>query len=236
MTYPNETAVQTPWSTSLGTDISATGQPNQTFQIGLTTAYEVDGDGLFTTVPLGQSGPFVLLVGAEQIQCSSFDEGVCEVYEYEGATGRGYDSTTVAGHTAGASVVTIVSTSTQAASTGAITTLSAGNGVVVTTSGQSATVGAKLGVLTKAGAYAMLGTESVVLATGACTLPSPVAFAGYAYTIKDSGSGSASILPNASETIDGASSISLATAYKSATVVSDGTNWFVIYEVATTIL
>ena len=239
MTYPLQTAVSAAWTTSLGTDVSATPEANQTCAIGITTAYEVDPDGLPTTVPLGQSGPFVLKLDSEQIMFSTFSEGVCEVYEFEGTSGRAYDSTTAAHHVAGAAVVTIVSTSTQSLPGGAVTSLVAGAGVTVTGAG-AVTVSQSgqtiASVLTKTGSYAMLGTESVVLATGAVTLPSPVTFAGILFTVKDSGSGSASILPNASETIDGHASISLATAYKAAAVVSDGTNWFVVGEVSTTIL
>ena len=239
MTYPNQFAVNAPWVTSLGTDISINPQANQTFAIGITQAYEVDPNGLFTTVPLGQSGPFVLKVGSEQILCTSFSEGVVEVYQFEGTNGRAYDSTTAAHHNPGTEKVTIISTSTQSLPGGTVTSIVAGQGMAVSGSGavtvsqSGQTIAA---VLTKTGAYAMTGAESVVLATGACTLPSPVTFAGILFTVKDSGSGTASILPNASETIDGASSISLGTAYKAATVVSNGTNWFVVNDVSTTIL
>lgn len=85
------------------------------------------------------------------------------------------------------------------------------------------------------GAYAMTGQEQVVVASGAATLPSPSIYAGIPFTIKDSGSGTASVLPNASETIDGQSSIPLS-AYEAVTVTSDGTNWWVLSQVATSVL
>src|ERR1019366_3309332 len=78
MAYPSLTAVSAPVSTGLATTISIIAQENQTFSLTATTLYEGDADGLFTTVPLGQSGAFVLLVDSEQILCSSFSEGVCE--------------------------------------------------------------------------------------------------------------------------------------------------------------
>lgn len=65
-------------------------------------------------------------------------------------------------------------------------------------------------------------------ATITMTLPAPVT--GQVFTVKkiDNGAGSAVVDQNASETIDGATSKTLASQYESVTVVSDGTNWFVI--------
>jgi len=86
-------------------------------------------------------------------------------------------------------------------------------------------------VLTTSGAYAMTGTESTILADGAQTLPNPADFVGAQFTIKDNGSGTASVLPFGSETIDGAASIPLSTAYEGIEVTTDGTNWYVIGQV-----
>jgi hypothetical protein len=98
MTYPNLTAELTPVVTGLVTDLPATAVANQALQVTADVLYEVDANGVPTTVPLGQSGPFILLVDSEQILCSSFSEGICEVYEYEGTNGRGWNTTTIAAH------------------------------------------------------------------------------------------------------------------------------------------
>ena len=132
MAYPALTAVSAPVSTGLATTISIIAQENQTFSLTATTLYEVDADGLFTTVPLGQSGPFVLLVDSEQILCSSFSEGVCEVYQFEGTSGRGYSTTTLAEHDAGVAAVSLTYTSVQSVLTGGdVTSVFARTGDVV---------------------------------------------------------------------------------------------------------
>lgn len=118
MTYPATTSALDPVRTSLATSLPAIPIENQSFAIGATTLYEVDADGNATTVPLGQSGPFVLTIGTEQILCSSFAEGVCEVYENEGVNGRAWNSTTIAQHNAGAVVVSVSATSVQSVATG----------------------------------------------------------------------------------------------------------------------
>jgi hypothetical protein len=76
-------------------------------------------------------------------------------------------------------------------------------------------------------------TSDVTLVTTAAatitmTLPAPVT--GQVFTVKkvDNGAGSAVVDQNGSETIDGATSKTLSSQYESVTVVSDGTNWFVI--------
>lgn len=74
------------------------------------------------------------------------------------------------------------------------------------------------------GTYAMTGNEGVVIADGAVTLPPPTLVPGALFYIKDDGGGTASVHPNGSETIDGASSLSLS-AYECALLMSDFANW-----------
>lgn len=90
-------------------------------------------------------------------------------------------------------------------------------------------------VLTLSEPYGMTGVESVVITSAFAQLPSPSVYQGAQFTIKDSGSGTASVVPNASETIDGQSSITLS-AYEAVTVTSDGTNWWVLSQVAASVL
>jgi len=82
-------------------------------------------------------------------------------------------------------------------------------------------------VVTESAPYSMVGNEAVILTNSSVTLPPPSAYQNFQYTVKDNGAGTASVLHNAAETIDGVASKSLI-AYESVTVVSDGTNWFII--------
>lgn len=78
-------------------------------------------------------------------------------------------------------------------------------------------------------AYTVTLADDVVLAGGASTynvtLPSPSTAKGQGFTIKRTGTGAVTVVPSASETIDGASSFVIPTQYSAITVVSDGTNW-----------
>lgn len=81
---------------------------------------------------------------------------------------------------------------------------------------------------TQAAPYAILSTDEVVLMTGTgdATLPAPVD--GKEVVVKNIGVGVVTVVPNAAETIDGGASFGLPVQYDSVTVVSDGTDWFVI--------
>jgi hypothetical protein len=60
------------------------------------------------------------------------------------------------------------------------------------------------------------------------TLPTAASIAGKKITVKNSGTGDVTVDADGSETIDGSANFLLDTQYDSVTVVSDGTNWFII--------
>lgn len=113
MTYPLTTNCNVQVTMGLATNMPNVPTENQTFSVTATQLYEVDANGDATTVPLGQSGPFILQVDAEYILCSSFTEGVCEVFQDDDVNGRAYSSTSIASHNAGASQVTLIATTSQ---------------------------------------------------------------------------------------------------------------------------
>lgn len=59
-------------------------------------------------------------------------------------------------------------------------------------------------------------------------MPSPNPYTNLTIKKADSSSNHVEILPYASETIDGASNYTITASYGSITLVSDGTNWFII--------
>lgn len=75
------------------------------------------------------------------------------------------------------------------------------------------------------------GDNSLVLVntSGHVTITLPAASTTHAgYTIKNIGTGQVSIDPNGSDTIDGETGLELYTQYEYVTIVSDGTEWFII--------
>lgn len=89
-------------------------------------------------------------------------------------------------------------------------------------------------VKSKTTTYGATTADEVILcdATGGAftvTLPTPVGNTGKVFTVKKVDAGANAItLATAAGTIDGASTKSVQYQYKSLTVVSDGTNWFII--------
>ncbi|MFM7167293.1 MAG: hypothetical protein ACKO3T_18790 [Planctomycetaceae bacterium] len=90
-------------------------------------------------------------------------------------------------------------------------------------------------ITTKTSNYSVSSTDSVVLcdATGGAltvTLPSAAGISGRQYSVKrtSGGTNAVTIATQSGETIDGAATRSLAAQYQSATVVSDGANWWVV--------
>ena len=96
--------------------------------------------------------------------------------------------------------------------------------------------GLKGTVVTKTSNYAMNAYDFCVLSNGAASVVLPAPTSGAIYTVKNINASAASVFHNASETIDGASAIVLSAQYDSAVLTSDGTNWFVIAEVDSSIL
>ncbi len=83
------------------------------------------------------------------------------------------------------------------------------------------------GVVTPSGAYAMNGSELLVIGNGAITLPDPVTFGFNVFWIKDNGAGTLSLHQHGSETIDGHTSLTFA-AFEAACVFSNFSEWYVI--------
>jgi len=89
-------------------------------------------------------------------------------------------------------------------------------------------------VVVETGAYTLTINDSVVLcdstaAAFTIALPTAVGITGREYVIKkiDSSANAVTVDGNAAETIDGATTYSLATQWKYVRVVSDGTNWVI---------
>jgi hypothetical protein len=51
---------------------------------------------------------------------------------------------------------------------------------------------------------------------------------GFKYQIKNASANTITIDPNSTETIDGALTFALSTQYASVTIITDGSNWFII--------
>lgn len=105
--------------------------------------------------------------------------------------------------------------------------------------------GAIFHTLTKATNYTLLPTDFKILvdSTSAAltmTLPTAASVTGQTYIIKDwkgqSATHNITIVTTSSQTIDGATSIVMATNYEGVEVTSDGANWSVTAQVATSIL
>ncbi|MEO5628101.1 MAG: SGNH/GDSL hydrolase family protein [Candidatus Saccharimonadales bacterium] len=97
-------------------------------------------------------------------------------------------------------------------------------------------LGASLDVSTKtATTYTVTSTDTVIIADATSnsitiTLPLASSLSGYRYYIKrkDSTANTVTIARTSSDTIDGATSQTLDKQYTSATIVSDGTNWYIL--------
>jgi hypothetical protein len=106
-------------------------QVGQDFSLNNTAQWsEVDANGVPNGVPLGQSGPFLVQIGTEEILCSSFQAGLVAVFDDDGTVGRAYDSTSITAHSPGLAV-TLLATSVQSVATGS------GGGITEITSDDS---------------------------------------------------------------------------------------------------
>lgn len=96
---------------------------------------------------------------------------------------------------------------------------------IVNSGGLTAAYAAKTGAVT-------LGENDYVVnatsGTFTVTLPTAVGIAGKIYVIKNSGTGTVTIDPSGSETIDSASSCQLKPTNSCVTIQSNGANWIVI--------
>lgn len=92
-------------------------------------------------------------------------------------------------------------------------------------------IGFKQAYVTKTGAYTATNDDYIIDCTSGSftvTLPASSGRTGRILIIKNSGAGTITVDGNASETIDGATTYSLATQYATVQIVSDGTNWKII--------
>lgn len=111
--YPNLVSVTPNEVHSVTSPLAATWSFDQTFSVESAAGwFESDATGALTTIPLGQSGPFVLEVKAEQILCSEIRGTTVYVYQDNSINGRAYSGSAVA-HPLG-DAVTLIATSVQA--------------------------------------------------------------------------------------------------------------------------
>ena len=92
-----------------------------------------------------------------------------------------------------------------------------------------------LATASKTANYTITGTDTVIFADATSgnvviTLPVASGLSGYRFYVKriDSASNTCSVARSGSDTIDGQTSISLDLQYTSLTLVSNGTNWYII--------
>ena len=93
--------------------------------------------------------------------------------------------------------------------------------------------GLQLATVTKTGTYTIATSDHTVFAdatSAAFTLTLPAAAAGLRFEIVkiDSGANIVTIDGNGSETINGATTYALNLQYDSITIVSNGSNWFIV--------
>jgi hypothetical protein len=153
------------------------------------------------------------------------------------ASAAGNTNEMVFGHTAigqGSNTVTLGNSSITK-------TFLRGNTMVNTTSdngvdklqvqGSISGIGFKQAYVTKTGAYTATNDDYVIDCTSGTftvTLPASSGRTGRILIIKNSGAGTITVDGNASETIDGAATYSLAVQYATIQIISDGTDWKII--------
>jgi len=106
---------------------------------------------------------------------------------------------------------------------------SSDNGVdYLQVNGSISGIGFKQAYVTKTGAYTATNADYVIDCTSGTftvTLPASSGRTGRILIIKNSGAGTITVDGNASETIDGATTVTLAVQYGTIQIMSDGTNW-----------
>ena len=90
-----------------------------------------------------------------------------------------------------------------------------------------------LQVTTKSATYTATDDDDFIRCTGTWTLTLPAAAdrTGKVFRIKNIGAGTITVDGDGAETIDDAANVSMAAQYDSITVVSDGTEWWIIGKV-----
>jgi hypothetical protein len=173
--------------------------------------------------PTGAGGnPFVLVLdpgtpSEEKVLCSSLSGTTVTV----AAGGRGWDSTTASAHSAGSTNVAHVFSANEADDA---------NAHIYDPTRNDHTQYARLHLVEPAANYVMTAADVVVLINGSynVTLPQPsVVGVGATFTIKNISGGTATILPHASEVIEGNASVALSN-QTSYILVTDGGNWFIL--------
>jgi hypothetical protein len=117
-----------------------------------------------------------------------------------------------------------------------VATLTAGTGISITNGAGSVTIAASnaggVQPITTIGVTTTLGASNYTVlcsATLTVNLPAAASNTGRIYNIKNIGAAATiTIDPNASETIDGATTYTLTTQYESVTLQCDGTAWFIL--------
>ncbi len=85
-------------------------------------------------------------------------------------------------------------------------------------------------IITKASNYTIDADDQIILGNGTVTITLPTPVGNRSYTIKNiHASLTVTVATTGSETIDGASTVALSSQYDAITVISDGSNWHVVW-------
>jgi hypothetical protein len=85
--------------------------------------------------------------------------------------------------------------------------------------------------IAKSANYTATVTDAIILCSSTFTLTLPTAVNHKTVkTIKNVGTGTITVACNGAETIDGGATATLSTQYQSMSIVSNGSNWYVIYK------
>lgn len=108
-------------------------------------------------------------------------------------------------------------------------TLDPSTGVLTVTSSNGSPISSDY--VAKTATYTATTTDFMIDCTSGTftvTLPTAVGVAGKQYCVKNSGTGSITVVGTSSQTLDGAANFKLTVQYEAVWVISDGANWKVI--------